>query len=188
MSSLLDPPWPTRPEHVPMPLDDYLALREHPKAEYVDGVAIVSPPATHGHNKVQRRLANLLEGSLAAELDVVTDAGWSFGGRRRVPDVAVFASKSPEAVFVDDVPVLVAEVLSPSTWSEDTVRKSVEYLEAGVGQYWTVDRANRVLNVFANSGDGWDVVLRLDDARPAGEVAVEEYGEVALDLEALLRP
>ena len=188
MSSLLDPPWPGRPERVPMSLDEYLALREQSKAEYVDGVAIVSPPATHGHNKVQRRLANLLEGALPAELDVVTDAGWSFEDRRRVPDVAVFASRNPEAVFVEDVPLLVAEVLSPSTASEDTVRKSVEYLEAGVGQYWTVDRGNRVLVAFANSGNGWDPLLRLDDARPSGVVAVGQHGEVAIDLEALLRP
>ena len=51
-------------------------------------------------------------------MDVVTDAGWTFKGRRRVPDVAVFATKDPEAVFVADVPVLVVEVLSPSTASD----------------------------------------------------------------------
>lgn len=188
MSSLLDPSWPTRQEHVPMSLDEYLALSDQPKAEYVDGVAIVSPPATHGHNKVQRRLANLLEGSLDLDLDVVTDPGWTFKGRWRVPDVAVFATKDPEAVFVADVPVLVVEVLSPSTASEDTVRKSVEYLEAGIGQYWIVDRHNRALVVFAHTDTGWDPILRLDDTRPTGSVVVGDHGEVGIDLEALLRP
>lgn len=187
MSSLLDPPWPARPEHVPMPLDDYLALEGHPKAEYVDGEAVVSPPASSGHNLVQRRLAQVIEDGLTDEVQVRTDAGYRRGDRHRVPDIAVFTNKD-DVVFDDHTPVLVVEVLSPSTWVEDTVRKSVEYLKAGVGQYWTVDRANRVLVAFANTGGGWDVALRLDDTRSTGTISVGDHGEVALDLEQLLRP
>ena len=44
MSSLLDPSWPTRQEHVPMSLDEYLALSDQPKAEYVDGVLTLRVP------------------------------------------------------------------------------------------------------------------------------------------------
>lgn len=187
MSSLPDQDWPTRLERVPMSLDDYLALPDKPKTEYVDGEAIVTPPSTSGHNLVQRRLANVIEAALSSELGVRTDAGWARGDRRRIPDVAVFANKD-DVAYDERTPVLVVEVLSPSTASEDTVRKSAEYLAAGVNQYWIVDRANRTLTVFGNNGRGWDRLLDLDDRRPAGAVAVGEWGEVALDLVDLLRP
>ena len=181
-----EPAWPSRLEQVPMPLEEDLGLGERPKAEYVDGTAIVTPPPTRGHNRVQRRLAEVLERSLTVGLDVAVDAGLRHDGRYRVPDVAVFARHDPDAVWADDIPLLVAEVLSPSTAGEDTVRKSVEYLQAGIAHYWVVDRANRVLVAFDNAGAGWDVALRLDDAEPTGEVEVTGHGTVPLDVRALL--
>lgn len=182
----VDPTWPSRPERVPMPLEDYLGLGERPKAEYVDGTAIVTPPATRGHNRTQRSLAQALDRTLSADLDVATDAGIRHDGRYRVPDIAVFERRDPEAVWSDDVPLLVVEVMSPSTASEDTVRKSVEYLRAGIAHYWLVDRTNRVLVAFDNDGDGWELVLRLDDDLPTGAVEVAGHGSVPLDLLALL--
>lgn len=62
------------------------------RAEYVGGVAIVSPPASIPHNLVSARLVRLLTDALPG--------------------------------------LLVVEVLSPSTWGEDLVRKPVDYLRA----------------------------------------------------------
>lgn len=170
-----------------MSLDDYLALPERPKAEYVDGEAVVTPPATNGHNKTQRRLANLIEAALPEDLDVRTDSGWVHEGRYRVPDVSVF-DRMADVVYDERTPILVAEVLSPSTASEDTVRKSGEYQIAGVEQYWIVDRANYTLAVFGNNGHGWDRLLDLDPEHPSGTVRVGERGDVTIDLDDLLRP
>lgn len=187
MSALSPPPWPFRLERVRMSPAEFLALPEKSKAEYVDGEAILMPPAVSGHNAVQRRLANLIEAALAPEVDVRTDAGWRHQGRYRVPDIAVFAMRDDDIVWDDDVPILVVEVLSPSTAGEDKVRKSREYQRAGVAQYWMVDRARRTLSVDVNDGDGWDRLLDLDDEHPAGSVVVGTWGEVAVDLHALLQ-
>ena len=83
--------------------------------------------------------------------------------------------------------MLVVEVISPSTKSEDTVRKSTEYLAAGVGQYWIVDRDARELVVYENHGGEWAQVVVLDQSHPAATVQVGEWGEVALDLDLLLQ-
>ncbi len=177
-----------RLERRPMALEDYLALPEGLRAEYVDGVAIVSPPASSGHNTAQRRIANALEAGLSGEAHVRTEAGWQSGQRYRVPDVAVFATKDPDVIYDRSTPFLVVEVLSPSTASEDTVRKSTEYLAAGVSQYWILDRTNRSLVGYANAGDAWDEILVLDAGRRIATVAVGDWGEIELDLDALLRP
>ena len=181
------PAWPTRLERRRMPVDEYLGLPEGIHAEYVDGEAIVSPPASRGHGKVQFRLAGLLERSLPG-LDVGIECGWRHAGRYRIPDVAVFPMRNPDVVYDDQTPVLVVEVLSPSTASEDTVRKAGEYQAAGVDQYWIVDRAARTLAAFGNNGHGWDRLLDLDEERRNGAVAIGEWGDVPLDLADLFRP
>lgn len=169
-----------------MPLQEFLAMPDGVRAEYVDGEAIMSPPAGRGHNKVQRRLANVIEAALPG-VDVSTEAGIRRSRQRyRIPDVAVFA-EFEDVTWSDQVPVLVVEVLSHTTRSEDTVRKSHEYAVAGIAQYWVVDREHATLAVYANNGDGWDLLIELDAERPRGEVTVGEYGVVVLDLDDLLR-
>ena len=186
MSVLPELPWPSRREEVPMSLDDFLALRDRPKAEYVDGKAIVTPPASRGHNQVQRRLANRIEADLVPEVDVVVDAGWRHADRLRVPDVAVFGTHD-DVVYDDHTPILVVEVLSPSTASEDTVRKAGEYQAGGIAQYWIVDRDHRRLTVYGNNGHGWDELLVLDEQQPFGGVVVGDWGEVSIDLAEIFR-
>ncbi|WP_182379608.1 Uma2 family endonuclease [Nocardioides sp. WS12] len=184
---------PTPPERIerlerwPMSLAEYLALPEGVRAEYVNGEAVVTPPATSGHNKAQRRIANAIEAGLAEAVDVRTESGWAFGELHRIPDVAVFAHKD-DVVFDANVPILVVEVLSPSTASEDTVRKATEYLAAGISQYWIVDRAEPSLIVYGNNGQGWDRVAVLDADNLSATITVGAWGEVSLDLLALLRP
>lgn len=171
-----------------MGLAEYLALPEGVHAEYVDGVALVSPPGTRGHSQVQRRLAHAIEIGLSDQLDVGAEAGWQCGERYRILDVAVFETKDPDAGYDRSTPILVVEVLSPATASEDTVRKSTEYLAAGISQYWIVDRASRTIVAYANAGDTWAQIAVLDADSPIATIAVGSWGAVALDLDALLRP
>lgn len=177
--------WVERMERRPMSLEEYLALPEGTRAEYSDGVAIMTPPPDMPHNAVEKRLLRLLEDSLP---DVY--AGHEMGvvlgpRRRRVPDVAVI-DRLEATHFTEQVPHLVVEVLSPSTRSEDLVVKAQEYAVAGVGQYWVVDREAGSMTIFTNVGDGWEVLAALDSAHPRTEVEVPGHGTVALDLDALL--
>lgn len=178
---------PDRLERIQMPLDDYLALPEG-RVEWVDGEAIFMSAAPRaGHQRVAARLARLIEDSTG--LFVVEAVGmWTVERRKsRIPDV--LATREPfDDSWAPEVPVLVVEVLSSGTRGEDTVRKSHEYAEAGVSQYWVVDRDQRELTVYANAGDGWRQLFAVDDDRPTGAVAVGAYGEVVIDLPDLLRP
>lgn len=168
-----------------MSYEDYLALPEYVRAEYVDGVAIMSPPGSMPHNEVGLRLTMLLRAALSG-----VHVGFEMGvhlpdGSRRIPDVAV-VDRLEDTLFTRQIPHLVVEVLSPTTRSEDTTRKSVAYQRAGIGQYWIVDRERGTLVAYGNGGRAWDVLLELDHARRRGEVSVGEYGAVVLDLDELL--
>ncbi len=165
---------------------EFEALPGDVRAEYVDGVALMSPPGTWDHQTVAFEVAHAVKLALP-NLVTVVEAGVATGPmRRRIPDVAVVEAV-PDAMWAE-VPLLIAvEVLSPSTRSEDTLRKSTEYQQAGVGQYWIVDREHRSITVLVNNGSGWDIRLELTDDQPTGAVAVGEHGEVPLDLHAILR-
>jgi Uma2 family endonuclease len=169
-----------------MSWDDFLALPERPRAEWVDGEVVVSPPVSFDHGDVVMRLGHALITALP-RLHVVTGVGVRLPRNRvRAPDLTVTGTR-PTGAFVEDPPALVVEVLSPSTRLEDTVRKSGEYAEGGVGQYWVVDPDHRTIDVLVNAGGSWELLLHLDDAHPTGEVAVGPHGEVAIDLAAILR-
>jgi len=168
-----------------MSWEDYLALPEKPRAEWVDGEVVVSPPVAFEHGDVVVRLGAALLSALP-RLWIVTEVGVRLPRNRlRAPDLMVVVGR-PAGTWVEDAPVLVVEVLSPSTRGEDTVRKSGEYAEGGVGQYWVVDPDHRSVDVYALASGGWDLLLHLDETHPVGEVAVGDHGVVPLDLATLL--
>ena len=171
---------------IPMPLEQYLRLDAGLRAEWVDGVTIVSPAASNRHQFVSRNVFRLLDASLP-DLEVFYETGvHSRTHSYRVPDVTVMRTYEDEGQFYEQVPFANVEVLSRSTRAEDRVRKLMEYLDAGVEQYWIVDPHERSILVLGNAGDHWDTLLELDEEHSTGSVVVGDYGNVELDLEAIL--
>lgn len=169
-----------------MSWEEYLELPEKPRAEWVDGEVVVTPPVSADHGLATARLTIVL-GSALPQLSLMTEVGVKLPRNRlRAPDLMATEVR-PEGTWVTEPPVLVVEVLSRSTRSEDTVRKSAEYAEGGIGQYWLLDPELRALDVFTNTEGGWDLLLHLDDGIPVGEVVVGEHGTVRLDVRELLR-
>ena len=192
VSDVLGAPMPyTEPplQRLRMSWEKYLELPDDIRAEWVDGEVVVSPRPNVDHGVGTMRLGILLSEALS-DLLVIPESGvWLPRNRLRGPDVMV-VERWPESdeKWVTEAPVLVVEVLSPATRSEDTVRKSAEYAEGGVGQYWLLDPDLRCLDVYANVDGGWDLLLHLDDDHPTGDVVVGDHGSVAVDLTTLLRP
>jgi Uma2 family endonuclease len=90
------------------------------------------------------------------------------------------------AVSASEPPLMVAEVLSPSTRSEDVIVKAVEYAEAGIGQYWLVDPEQRTIEVMRNVEGAWHRLVLLDDDSPEATVVLAGR-PVSVDLRSILR-
>lgn len=187
---------PTEPEpsllRIPMSYEEYAALPPYPRHEWVDG-AVLMMAANPGprHNRAARRLAELLEEALPGlwvECDIGIETSPS---RHRRPDVVALASapagpQEEDAWLSTDVPVLVAEVLSPSTRREDLIRKGPEYAARGVGHYWVVDREAHVIEAMTNVEGEWRTAALVDRQHPVAEVVVGTWGSVVLDLARVL--
>lgn len=172
-------------QRIPMSYEEWEALPAKPKAEWVDGVAIMSPYQLFDHQDAGFLLTALLRRSLA-ELSIAPEVTIRLSPTSiRVPDVSAFTQR-PDGPAVELIPVLVAEVLSPSTRGEDLLRKAPEYLAAGISQYWVVERDPRRIEVYRNDGSSWVEVAMVTEEEPTASVQVGEHGTVEVVLGEIL--
>lgn len=129
-----------------MSWDEYVALGEEPRAEYVDGKVLVSPSPDRLHSRIGRRLADAIEAVLPEELDVDTEWSWTTGGDEFIPDVVVYTG-TEETVRLTAVPLLAVEILSTSSCA-DLVMKAFKHAAAGLPHYWIVDPRDEVVDAF----------------------------------------
>jgi Uma2 family endonuclease len=142
--------------------DDLLQLPDDGKRrEIIDGELYVTPSPVNYHQKV---LLNL------------TGAFWMFLeshplGEMRFAPLDVILSEhdvlEPDLLFVLNehldilqdwvrgAPDLVIEILSPSTEGRDRGIKLKAYARYGVGEYWIVDPAAQVIEVYRLGAEGY---------------------------------
>jgi Uma2 family endonuclease len=109
--------------------------------ELVDGVLLVSPAPRPVHQRALLELAVLLREACPRSMETFV-APLDFQPTRRrslQPDICVVKAEDVEEKNVTRPPVLVVEVLSPSTRSKDLLLKRVVYAESGVPAFWVVD-------------------------------------------------
>ncbi len=171
---------------VRMSWDEYLELPGRPRAEWVNGEVVIDvAPVRFDHGDAVGSLIGLLK-PVFPDQYLVTEVGlWLPHNRLRAPDL-MLVSERPDEDWVRDAPVLVIEVLSPSTRSEDTIRKSMEYAAGGVGQYWVVDPDHRAIDVWQLVDGEWELAARVDEKCPTAEVELAGV-VVPLDLRQVLR-
>ncbi len=171
----------------PMSWGEFLARPDGERAEYSEGVAIMSPPPTFEHQEICQRLRDVLKSCLGTDSVVAVATGWVHASANwaRIPDLMVLPSPPAGGDVVTDPPFVVIEVLS-SNRRDDLVTKSVEYHREGAGQYWVVDPRERAIDVYAHATSAWRRVHRLTDAAPSATVSTPA-GDVTLQLADILR-
>ncbi len=142
-------------------LEEYLERApENAFWEFARGEVIVHSPVRAEHQELvyfltwilggfceRRRCGRVYNGPAAVQIlpDVV-----------REPDIFVVRPEDRERVKgvpVQVRPILVVEVVSPSTRSLDLVEKAHDYALAGIPEYWAVDREHRAFHFFTLYGE-----------------------------------
>jgi Uma2 family endonuclease len=151
---------------------DWLRLeaRDDRRYELLGGELYVSPSPSVQHQRLVRDLLieihSYLSATSAGEV-LPAPLGVRLSGRDVVePDLFVLAADSVPATatsqasqilpisaserpFVDGVPTLVVEILSPGTARRDLGVKRALYERSGVGEYWIVDPLGERIDVYA---------------------------------------
>jgi Uma2 family endonuclease len=102
------------------------------------------------------------------------------------PDLVVVTSASDMTDRgIERPPLLVVEILSPSSRRQDRGIKLERYAQLGVQHYWIVDPEARSVECFCRAGDAF---RPLTEARGAETLCHEQWDGLEIDLEPLWRP
>jgi Uma2 family endonuclease len=132
---------------------DYMRLPEGYPAELIDGMLVKTPSPSYGHQRMVGDLLVSLHGLVgrdrvvASPIDVFLDEHNTLQ-----PDVAVFRDAQRIDTPEVDIPLIVVEVLSPSTANRDRRVKREIYLRAGVEEVWIVDPVAETIEIYRPTG------------------------------------
>jgi len=163
---------------------DYLTYfdRSDTKHELVDGELVPMAVATGKHGEIIDRLYRIIDAEIGrldrswivrqGQIAVRCPRGLGLD-TARIPDITVMlreewlSLQEREAVIGFDLtaPLLVIEVVSPSTKSTDYRAKRTEYAARDILEYWIVDYLESKVSVLVSS-DGWYDVSEFDAGNP----------------------
>ncbi|MBR4344619.1 MAG: Uma2 family endonuclease [Lachnospiraceae bacterium] len=152
-------------------LKDYLALPDDIRVELIDGVFydMSSPTAIHQQFNLQiaTSLCNHIRANkgscmaFCAPMDVQLDCDDKTVVE---PDVFVVCDKNKVTkARIYGAPDFIIEVVSPSNWYHDTIRKLNKYKNAGVREYWMVVPETKKVIVYFFEKSPYPVEYTFDD-------------------------
>jgi Uma2 family endonuclease len=125
-------------------IEDVLTLPDDaPRVELSDGVLIVVPSPTNGHQRIGYRLCRWLDDNAPQEFEPSLAVGVSVNAKTTFePDVVLLHRpvtmehhfSAPERVAI------VVEVVSPGTKRRDRFEKPADYAAAGIKHYWRIEQ------------------------------------------------
>jgi Uma2 family endonuclease len=144
----------------PMSLDEFLDWEERQELRYeFDGFEpLAMTGGTVEQGLIQANLIRALGNRLAGKPCRVlgSHVKIAVAGSIRYPDAFVVCSPLVRGATVVTDPVVVFEVLSPSTSSTDRIVKNQEYRDTpSIQRYVMLEQDRQAATVFARAGDDW---------------------------------
>ncbi|NJM46547.1 MAG: Uma2 family endonuclease [Alkalinema sp. RU_4_3] len=181
-------------------LEEYLTYDDGTDTRYelVDGVLVEMSLGTGQHSGIIRRLSKTFEreaekvGLAWVAIPALVGVETKVPGKKdfaRIPDVTVLPesqweiieSRSGSAVvrLDESAPILVAEVISPSTKTTDFGEKRSEYADRGINEYWIINPAKKTVLVLSLVNGSYQ------EATFTGEMAIASLTFQVLNLTAV---
>jgi len=146
------------PEQGQWTYDDWRSLPDDgTRYEVIDGTLFMAPPPSVAHQKTSNGLAYLLtdyvyKNNLGQIFTALIGVHLPNQDVPLQPDI-VFVARSNEEIigsqYIEGVPDLVIEILSPSNWPYDRNEKFLTYQQVGVLEYWIVDYRAKTVERFS---------------------------------------
>src|SRR6266849_2538913 len=171
--------------------EDYARLPsgDGKRYEVLDGELYVTPAPSPLHQRLSKRLQRQLEDYFEARgLGEVFNAPIDLVLAKHdivEPDLVIVAEPAQISQrAIEGVPLLVAEVLSPSTRAQDRGIKMRRYSDLGIPHYWIVDPDAETIECWGLAGG---VYRRAADASVPGVLRHPDWPDLSNDLAALWR-
>jgi Uma2 family endonuclease len=174
---------------------EFEVIRDRPldtdRYELLDGEVLVTPSPSPVHQEVVAALTTLLRPVVPSEWSVLpgpldVELRTEEGDTVLQPDLLIAHRDRLTAKGHAGAPVLVVEVLSPTTWHRDLGVKMAAYGQAGVQHYWVVAPATRSLTVYQLGED--HTYVEKAHAEGDTEIEVSEPVDLTLSPSSLFGP
>lgn len=112
--------------------------------ELIDGVVMMAPSPSYEHQKIGSNCIYSLRDKIVEkhmQCDIIYELDLKINGDVYRPDVLVFCGDKQE------VPLIVIEIVSPSSTRRDMLLKPSKYELASIAEYWIIDPASKVVIV-----------------------------------------
>lgn len=138
--------------------DDFIELREasDDKVEFIDHIVYMTPAPTPLHQRICFKVSKILDGHVTEKNCQMLQGVniWFLDEEKRIigdviPDVAVFCGNDDiTSTFIEEIPALIVEVVSPSSVYADNIEKAALYKRAGVKEYWIIEPKSKCITVW----------------------------------------
>lgn len=120
--------------------------------EIIEGIPYAMSPAPgSGHQRINKKIVSVFDHALANcnGCEAFIPVNIKFHDDTVViPDLAIFCEPIPEQLYIDKIPTLVAEILSPTTANKDKHLKFDLFEAAGVKYYIIVDPKTQNIKIY----------------------------------------
>ena len=162
-------PWfpdPIRQRLANQMIEDLLNLPDDaPRVELRDGVMIVVPAPTLGHQNIGNMLRMWLSRNAPDRFVPATALGVAIGIRDTLePDVLLLRQPVTTAnhYFEPEQVALVVEIVSPGTKRRDRFEKPGDYAAAGIPHFWRIEQDPVQVFAYDLVGDRYELVAQSD--------------------------
>lgn len=141
---------------ITMTEEEFIAwMDEDVKAEFVDGMVIIVSPESSRSEQLRWFIGTVLHMFVERhELGEVFGPNFRIRVRQglwRVPDLLFVARERAHLIketYLDGVPDLVMEIVSPDSVARDWREKYLDYERASVREYWIIDPQSKRVDVY----------------------------------------
>ncbi len=122
--------------------------------ELIDGIVMMSPRPSRAHQRISLRLGaellHMLDGKIfepLLEVDLIMEEN------HMVPDLMVVCNDALDGAHFDKPPMIVMEIISPSSGSRDYFVKRRKYDQLGIAEYWIISPEEQCIMIIDYAND-----------------------------------
>lgn len=116
--------------------------------ELIDGVVLMSPRPSKTHQRISKRLVKMLDDVLTAPCEALQEIELILKDTVLIPDLLVTCDNEQEEKSQTTPPLIVMEIISPTSASRDHIIKRRKYEELGIKEYWIISPEEKCVTVF----------------------------------------
>lgn len=133
---------------VALPEFEAMAKNEQLNYELIDGVVLMSPRPSKTHQRISKRLVKLLDDALTTPCEALQEVELILKDTVLIPDLLVTCDNEQEEKNQTTPPLIVMEIISPTSASRDHIIKRRKYEELGIKEYWIISPEEKCVTVF----------------------------------------